>query len=75
MTCEETVALLSDYLETALGPDALADLERHLGECAPCVAYLNTFRAARRLVAEMAHVEMPEETKERLRSFLLARLR
>ncbi len=75
MTCEETVALLSDYLEMALGAETIAELERHLGECAPCVAYLNTFRAARRVAAEAARVEMPEEMKERLRSFLLARLR
>jgi anti-sigma factor RsiW len=67
--------LLSDYLEMALGPEAIADLERHLGACAPCVAYLNTFRATRRVVAEAARVEMPDEMKARLRSFLIDRLR
>lgn len=75
MTCQDAIALLSDYLEMALGAETLADLERHLGECAPCVAYLNTFRATRRVTAEAARAEMPEEMKERLRSFLLARLR
>jgi predicted anti-sigma-YlaC factor YlaD len=75
MTCQDAIALLGDYLELALGAETIADLERHLGECAPCVAYLNTFRATRRVAAEAARVEMPEEMKERLRSFLLARLR
>jgi predicted anti-sigma-YlaC factor YlaD len=75
MTCQDAIALLSDYLELALGAETIADLERHLGECAPCVAYLNTFRATRKVAAEAARVEMPEEMKERLRSFLLARLR
>jgi anti-sigma factor RsiW len=75
MTCQDAIALLGDYLEMALGAETIADLERHLGECAPCVAYLNTFRATRRVAAEAARVEMPEEMKERLRSFLLARLR
>jgi anti-sigma factor RsiW len=75
MTCEEAVALLSDYLEMTLSAASVADLERHLGECAPCQAYLNTFRATRRLVAEAARVEMPEEMKERLRRFLRSRLR
>lgn len=75
MTCQDAIALLGDYLEMALGAETIADLERHLGECAPCVAYLNTFRATRKVAAEAARVEMPEEMKERLRSFLLARLR
>lgn len=75
MTCQDAIALLGDYLELALGAETIADLERHLGECAPCVAYLNTFRATRKVAAEAARVEMPEEMKERLRSFLLARLR
>ena len=75
MTCQDAIALLSDYLELALGAETIADLERHLGECAPCVAYLNTFRATRKVAAEAARVEMPDEMKERLRSFLLARLR
>ena len=74
MTCQEAITLLSDYLEMALGRETLADLERHLSECAPCVAYLNTFRATRRLTAEAARVEMPPEMKARLRAFLLDRL-
>jgi len=52
MTCQDAIALLGDYLEMALGAETIADLERHLGECAPCVAYLNTFRATRRMAAE-----------------------
>jgi anti-sigma factor RsiW len=75
MTCQDAIALLSDYLESALGAEAIADLERHLRDCAPCVAYLNTFRATRAMVAGTERVEMPPEMRERLRSFLLARLR
>jgi hypothetical protein len=74
MTCQDAVALLSDYLEIALGPEAVADLERHLGGCAPCVAYLSTVRATRRVVAEAGR-EMPDEMKARLHSFLVDRLR
>jgi len=75
MTCQDAIALLSEYLEGVLGTDLLADLERHLAECAPCVAYVNTFRATRRLTAEVARVEMPDEMKARLRNFLLDRIR
>ena len=75
MTCQDAIALLSEYLETALGAETIADLEGHFAGCAPCVAYLNTFRATRRVAAEAARVEMPDEMKGRLRSFLLDRLR
>ena len=75
MTCEETVARRSDYLEMTPGEEVIADLERHRRDCAPCVAYPNTFRATRCVTVEVARMEMPEEVKERLRSVLLARLR
>ena len=75
MTCQDAIALLSEYLEMALGTETIADLERHLSGCAPCVAYLNTFRATRRVTAQAGRIEMPDEMKVRLRSFLLDRLR
>jgi len=75
MTCEEAIAVLDDYLEAVLGPDALASLEQHLRDCPPCVAYLNTYRRTREVAAGASRVAMPEEMKERLRRFLLERLR
>jgi anti-sigma factor RsiW len=75
MTCRELIALLADYLEASLSPEVIAQLERHLGDCAPCVAYLNTYRRTREVAADAGRVEMPEEMKARLRAFLLDRLR
>lgn len=75
MTCQETIAVLGDYLEAILDPDALASLEEHLRDCPPCVAYLNTYRRSREVAAGVNRVAMPEEMKERLRRFLLERLR
>jgi predicted anti-sigma-YlaC factor YlaD len=75
MTCREAIALLSDYLETALSPEALQSLEDHLRDCRPCVAYLNTFRRTRELAATANRVEMPEEMKRRLHHFIRAQLR
>jgi anti-sigma factor RsiW len=74
MTCRDAIGLFSDYLEPAMSAEALAELERHLRDCAPCVAYLNTFRRSRELTREASAVEMPPELKQRLRQFLLARL-
>ena len=43
-------------------------------DCAPCRAYLNTYRKTRALVGQEGRVEMPEEMRAHLRRFLLDRL-
>ncbi|HXH83253.1 MAG TPA: zf-HC2 domain-containing protein [Candidatus Tectomicrobia bacterium] len=75
MTCREAIAVIGDYLESALGDEILRDLERHLRDCQPCVAYLNTYRRTRDLAADANRVEMPDEMRQRIREFLLAHLR
>ena len=75
MTCKDAIAVLADYLESALSPELVAKLEEHLRECAPCRAYLATYRKTKSLAADAGRVEMPEEMKTRLREFLLAQLR
>ena len=74
MTCRDAIALIADYLEMALTPELLADLERHLRDCAPCRAYLATYRKTTSLAAEAQRIPMPEEMRERLRHFLLEHL-
>ena len=75
LTCKETIDLLSDYLEALCGPAVVDRLEAHLRDCAPCRAYLATFRRTRELTQTVGHVEMPQEMKARLRQFLLDHLR
>ena len=75
MTCKETIALLSDYLDALCGPELMTQLEEHLRDCAPCRAYLATFRRTRDLTHQAGQVEMPPEMKSRLRQFLLRQLR
>jgi predicted anti-sigma-YlaC factor YlaD len=75
MTCREAIAVLGDYLEDVLSGELLVELEAHLRDCAPCRAYLATYRKTRALAADAGRVEMPDEMKLRLREFLLRRLR
>lgn len=75
MTCRETIELLADYLEATLSPDILEQLEAHLRDCPPCIAYLNTYRLTRDVAARASQATMPDEMKARLRVFLLERLR
>ena len=44
ITCREVVDFLERYLSGALGPE-VAQFERHLSECPPCVAYMQTYEA------------------------------
>ena len=78
MNCKEFIALLADYLEMTVTPDTLAELEEHLAGCAPCQAYLRTYRRTREVTAaaerDALPPVMPPEMKARLRAFLLAQL-
>ena len=71
MTCKDAIDIFADFLDQTLASDAGEQLEAHLRDCAPCRAYLNTYRKTRGLVSEAGRVEMPEELKSRLRRFLL----
>jgi anti-sigma factor RsiW len=73
--CRDAIDVLADYLDGTMPPDLAAELERHLADCAPCRAYLATYRKTQELGAAAARVEMPEEMQERLRRFLIDRLR
>lgn len=70
MTCKEAIDKLVEYLDAELTPAALAGFEAHLAACAPCRAYLATYRETRALVAKANRVEIPETLKARLRHLL-----
>lgn len=74
MTCQETIALLAEFLDQTLGPEIAGRLEAHLAACEPCRKYLNTYRATRSFVGQAGRAEMPAELKERLRELLLDQL-
>ena len=40
ITCRQAVALMTDYLDGALGPDDCALMEAHLAECESCSEHL-----------------------------------
>jgi anti-sigma factor RsiW len=74
LTCREAIGLLADYLESALSEQEIRELEEHLAGCGPCQAYLNTYRRTKDLTGQAERVAMPEELKNRLRTFLLRAL-
>jgi len=74
MTCKEAIDVLGEFLEQSLTPALAAALEAHLADCAPCRAYLSTYRKTRELTGSVGRVPMPEEMKARLHRLLLDRL-
>src|SRR5262249_21279499 len=68
--CREVFDLLSDYVDGELDSQTRETLARHLEACPPCENFLKTFQKTRFLCRESLMVRMPEELRERLRSFL-----
>ncbi len=75
MTCQELVDLLVDYLDGTLDPVTTRELERHLEGCEACLNFIKTYKATTAWVGEVTYEEMPEELKDRLASFLKAKIR
>jgi anti-sigma factor RsiW len=72
MDCRELFALLSQYLDAELKLEACSEIERHLKDCAPCVAFLNTLRKTAELCRQHRPAEAPrplrQEAREQLRA-------
>ena len=74
MTCRDVIAILADFLDQTLAPDAGAELEAHLPECEACTAYVNTYRKTRSLTARAGRAPMPGAVRARLRRVLTEEL-
>jgi len=58
-TCEEVFALLSDYLNLELPPEACAEIESHMAGCDPCVEFAESLRKTVELCRRYQPAEMP----------------
>ncbi len=75
LACREVVDFLADYLEGTLGAPQRTLFEKHLAECAECVAYLRGYAETIRLARESGRDE-PEPAAvpdELVRAILAAR--
>jgi anti-sigma factor RsiW len=70
MECRRIAELLADYLDGSLPRHTAELLEWHIDGCAPCVAFLNTYRGTVRATRSLMHVEVPPELKQRLLTVL-----
>lgn len=68
--CEQLVSLLGDYVDNELPADQRAAVESHMGQCAPCVAFLRQYKFAPQAVREYLLQQVPVDLENRLLSFL-----
>ena len=70
--CSRTKKLLFSYVEGELSPETSRKLEKHLGNCPPCLEYVKTYRHT----IEMTHhhgwpeTPMPPSLKQKLHEFI-----
>lgn len=75
MTCQEFVEFLMAYLDGELSAEVRRVFEAHVGECPPCLAYLDSYRETVRLgrsLCDEPEGPVPEEVPEGLVGAILA---
>jgi len=70
MECRRIAELLVDYLEGTLPKHTVELLEWHIDGCAPCVAFVNTYRGTVDATRALRDVGIPTELKTRLLAVL-----
>ena len=68
--CRQIADLLGDYLEGALPRETRELIEWHIEGCAPCIAFVNTYRGTIDAAKKLREVEIPHELKKRLLTVL-----
>ena len=69
--CKEIFALLSDYLDLELPPDACKEIETHLAGCPPCIEFAESLRKTVALCRRYQPAELPEPMGKNAREQLL----
>jgi hypothetical protein len=64
--CRQIAELLGDYLEGTLPRHTRELIDFHIEGCAPCVAFVNTYRGTIDAARKLTEVEIPPELKKRL---------
>ena len=70
--CREIFALLSDYLNLDLPPEACRHIETHLAGCPPCIEFVESLRKTVELCRQYRPDELPEPIEKQARDELLS---
>ena len=70
--CSDTDQLLFEYVEGLLSEEVRAKLEKHLGDCPPCVRYVDSYQRTIKATHDLGlpEIEMPPALHQKLREFI-----
>lgn len=66
-SCHQVLALLSEYLDLELPPDACRQIENHLAGCTPCEEFAASLRDTVDLCRKFQPSTMPKPLSDRAR--------
>jgi hypothetical protein len=64
--CRQIAELLGDYIDGSLPGHVRELIDFHIDGCAPCVAFVNTYRGTIAATRTLPETPMPPELKNRL---------
>ncbi|HEY7521853.1 MAG TPA: zf-HC2 domain-containing protein [Methylomirabilota bacterium] len=64
--CRQIAELLGDYIDGTLPGHVRELIDFHIDGCAPCVAFVNTYRGTIAATRTLPETPMPPELKNRL---------
>ena len=68
--CAEIRDLLSEFLDNDLTESDLDEVEKHLSECEPCAAFMDTLKATIELLRASVRNDAPPGFRDRVREQL-----
>jgi predicted anti-sigma-YlaC factor YlaD len=73
--CKDVIREISDYLDGALEPEVLAELQRHLEHCEDCRLVVDTTKKTIQVFCNSEPAPLDPDTRERLHKALEQRLK
>ena len=70
LDCKDVKELSSDYIDEELEGAKASQMDRHLGWCAPCNAFVRTLRATVELLRATPKQDAPDGFRDRIRENL-----
>ena len=67
-TCQEVVALASEFLDGAMTPEQMTEFELHLNFCDGCSSFVDQVRTTATIAHGLSEEEIPEEMRAKLLS-------
>ena len=70
--CGDVFAMLSEYLDVELPPEACTEIHQHVEGCAPCVEFTESLKRTVELCKEYEPDTMPEPVSAAAKAELMA---